>query len=293
MSLLTRMSYKKQKQLVIALFLFVPLTLLLTFSFLPVLTMIGYSFTSWNGYSKTVPFVGLDNYITLFTKPEYFSVFGVSLYYFVGSFVQMGLALWFAVILSQSLRFRNFFKGTLFFPYLLNGVAVGFIFLFFFKPDGTLDTVLRALGLGDAVQYWLKDPNIINVSLTGASIWRYIGFNFILFLGVISSISSDIYEAADLDGANKWQQFRYIIWPSILQVIQLNLILAVSGSISVFETPYVMTGGSNGSNTFVIQTVDVAFKYNKLGLASAMAVVLMVIVLIVTRVQQLWLKKRT
>ncbi|WP_054859789.1 ABC transporter permease subunit [Gracilibacillus sp. JCM 18860] len=270
---------------IIVTFLIVPLTLLGTFSFLPVANMFWYSFTDWNGFSEK-NFIGLENYITVFTDPEYFQVFTVSLYYFVATFAQMGLALYFATILSFKVRMKNFFKGVIFFPYLLNGVAIGFMFLLFFQPDGGLDTVLTFIGLGDLTAHWLGNPDIINISLAGTSVWRYMGFNFIIFLGAISSIPNEIYEAAEIDGANRWHQFRYIILPSIKIIVSLNLILAISGALSAFEIPYIMTGGSNGSATFVIQTVDTAFKYGKIGLASAMAVILLFIVVIVTAVQR-------
>lgn len=282
--------YSAQRKLIIILFSIVPLALLFTFAYLPVFNMFKYSFTDWNGYSKRMDHVGFENYVRIFSDPEYFKVFVVSAYYFVATFVQMGLALYFATILSFNLRGKNVFKGVLFFPYLLNGVAIGFIFLFFFKPDGTLDTLLNALGLGQYTQLWLGNPNIINVSLASASVWRYMGFNFIIFLGAISSIQKDVYEAADIDGANRWQQFRHIILPSIVKILQLNLILAISGAISAFDIPYIMTDGSNGSMTFVIQTVHLAFKYGKLGLASAMAVVLLLIVIVVTMIQRVAIK---
>lgn len=285
------LSYKTQRKLIIVLFSLIPVTLLFTFSYLPVFNMFKYSFTDWNGYSKHYDYVGFDNYKTIFTDSKYFTVFKVSLYYFVGSFVQMAIALYFATILSFKVRLKNFFKGVLFFPYLLNGVAIGFIFLFFFRPDGTLDTLMQSFGLGEYTQGWLLNPNIINISLSGASVWRYMGFNFIIFLGAISSIGKDVYEAADIDGANRWHQFRHIILPSIKSIVQLNLILAISGAISAFDIPYIMTGGSNGSNTFVIQTVNTAFKFNKLGLASAMAVLLLFIVIIVTLLQKLLIKE--
>ncbi|MNO14575.1 L-arabinose transport system permease protein AraP [compost metagenome] len=285
------LSYKAQRKIIIISFSLIPVVLLFTLAYLPVFNMFKYSFTNWNGYSKSFDYVGFDNYKTIFTDSKYFAVFKVSLYYFAASFVQMAIALYFATILSFNVKFKNFFKGVLFFPYLLNGVAIGFIFLFFFRPDGTLDTILRAVGLGDFIQGWLLNPKIINVSLAGAAIWRYMGFNFIIFLGAISSIGKDIYEAAEIDGANRWHQFRHIILPSIRQIVQLNLILAISGAISAFDIPYIMTGGSNGSNTFVIQTVTTAFKYNKLGLASAMAVVLLFIVIIVTMLQRLLIKE--
>ena len=107
-----------------------------------------------------------------------------------------------------------------------------------------------------------------------------------LFLGAIQSIPGQLYEAAELDGANRWHQFRHIILPGIRPIVGLSFILAISGSLSVFEIPFIMTGGANGSETFVIQTVNIAFKFNKVGLASAMAVVLLLIVLLVTWIQR-------
>lgn len=281
----SNISYKGQRNIIIIAFLALPLALLVTFAFLPVINMFWYSFTDWNGYSDK-NYVGLENYKTIFTNPEYFSVFKVSLYYFFATFVQLAIALYFATILSFEVKFKNFFKGVLFFPYLLNGVAIGFMFLFFFRAGGTFDTVLIALGLEDIVQKWLGNPNIINYSLAGVSVWRYMGFNFIIFLGAISSIPGEIYEASEIDGANRWHQFRYIILPSIKIIVSLNLILAVSGALSAFEIPFIMTGGANGSSTFVIQTVNTAFKYGKIGLGSAMAVILLFIVVIVTGIQR-------
>lgn len=282
----SNLPYKKQQLVIIAAFSLIPVALLITFAYVPVMNMIQYSFTNWNGFSKNKEYVGLENYKMIFTRPEYFKVFTVSLYYFAATFFQMGIALYFATILSFKVKFKNLFKGILFFPYLLNGVAIGFMFLIFFRPEGTLDTVLQAIGLGNIIQLWLGNPDIINISLAGTSVWRYMGFNFIIFLGAISSISGEVFEASEIDGANRWHQFIYIILPSIKRIIQLNLILAISGAISAFEIPYIMTGGSNGSETFVIQTVSIAFKYGKVGLGSAMAVVLLLIVIIVTLIQK-------
>ena len=268
------------------LFLAIPLALLITFTYIPVGNMIWYSFTSWDGLDQNKEVVGFDNFVKIFTKPEYWQVFAVSLYYFAASFLQMGLALYFATILSFKTRFRSLFKGILFFPYLINAVAIAFIFLFFFRPGGTLDAVLSFVGLGDFSTQWLGNPDVVNYSLAGVAIWRYIGLNFVLFLGAIQSIPGELYEAAELDGANKWQQFRYIIAPGIKRIISLSFILAIAGSLSAFELPYIITGGTNGSMTFVIQTIQTAFVYRKVGLASAMAVVLLLIVLLVTWLQR-------
>ena len=271
------------------LFLIVPLALLGLFTYLPAANMLMYSFTTWNGFEATPKvFVGLENYFAIFTRDDILPVFAVSVYYIIASFVQMAIALYFAVLLSFSTWFQNLFKGILFFPSLINGVAIGFVFLYLFQPNGTLDNVLAAFGLADLSKFWLGDPDVVNYSLAATSVWRYTGLNFVLFLGAIQSIPKELYEAAEIDGANRWHQFRYLIAPGIKRIISLSFILAISGSLAVFEIPFIMTSGANGSMTFVIKTVTLGLgTFHKVGLASAMAVVLLLIVLLVT-----WLQRR-
>src|SRR5262245_39091025 len=112
-------TYKRQKVLIGTLFLIVPLALLLVFTYLPAINMFIYSFWKWDELGSFDKYVGLQNYIDIFSKPEYFSVFSVSLYYFVGSIVQIALALYFATLVSFNVRFKNLFKGILFFPSLI------------------------------------------------------------------------------------------------------------------------------------------------------------------------------
>lgn len=268
------------------LFIAAAVGLLLLLTYLPALNMLWYSVNDWTGFGPVDEFVGFENYIQVFTDPKIFSVFGVSLYYFVGSFAQMAIALYFATLLSFHTKFSGFFRGIIFFPYLINGVAIGFVFLYLFQPGGTLDTVLGWFGMVDPPQ-WVGDSSVANYSLAATSVWRYTGLNFVLFLGAIQSIPSELYEAAEIDGASRWEQFRYIIFPGIRRIIGLSFILAIAGALSVFEIPYIMTTGANGTSTFVIQTMQTAFGYRQVGLASAMAVVLLVIVLLVT-----WLQRR-
>jgi ABC-type sugar transport system permease subunit len=267
------------------LFLLVPILLLIVFTYIPIANMISYSFVKWDGLSPVKKFIGLDNYVEVFTRPELFGVFFVSLFYFIGAFVQMAIALYLATMLSFKIRFRNAFKGFIFFPYLINGVAISFIFLYVFRPDGVLDSLLATVGLAET-PLWLGDRDYVNYSLASVSVWRYLGLNFVLFLGAIQSIPPETIESAEMDGANRWQLFRYLIVPGIRPVISLSFILAIAGSLSVFEIPYVMLRGANGSATFVIQTVQTAFQHQKFGLASAMAVILLVLILVVTWIQR-------
>jgi multiple sugar transport system permease protein len=267
------------------LFLLAPLALLIVFTYAPIANMVAYSFTDWDGVSPELHYTGAENYAELLTRSDLFEVFWVSGYYLAASVIQIVAALYFATILSFNVRFRNFFKGVLFFPYLINGVAIGFVFLYFFQHGGTLDSVLGLFGV-QTDRAWLGTPESANTSLAAVSVWRYLGLNFVLFLGAIQSIPGELYEAAELDGANRWHQFRHIIAPGIKPVLSLTVILSISGSLSVFEIPYIMTGGATGTETFVIQTVKLAFQFNKTGLASAAAVVLLLIVLAVTWVQR-------
>ena len=135
--------------------------------------------------------------------------------------------------------------------------------------------------------YWLKDTSINNYSLVATSVWRYMGQNMVLFLGAIMSVDHEMYEAADLDGANKWQRFRYIILPSIKTVVVLNMILSISGSLSAFEPPFVITNGTMGTGTYFVIMHKIAHDNQKVGLASAMAVILLAIIMVVTVLQKI------
>jgi multiple sugar transport system permease protein len=272
-------------------FLVIPVALLAVLTYIPILQMFYLSLVSWDGFAPTKSFVGLDNYVQVFTNPDLYGVFFVSLYYLVGSFVQIALALYLATIISSGTRFRNFFKGVIFFPYLLNGVAISFIFLYFFRPAGVLDSFSGIFGADpNNNPLWIGDRSLVNISLTFVSVWRYMGLNFVLFLGAIQSISPEVLEAAEVDGANRWQQLRFVIIPGIKPIISLSLILGIAGALSAFEIPFIMTQGQSGSATFVVKTVQMAFSYSQYGVAAAMAVVLLVIILIVTGVQRLLIR---
>jgi multiple sugar transport system permease protein len=153
------------------------------------------------------------------------------------------------------------------------------------------DTVLQWCGFDlDNLPYWLMDQSINNISLVGTSVWRYFGQNMVLFIGAIMSVDSDLYEAAMLDGASKFQQFIYIILPSIKTIVVLNIILSITGSLSAFEPPYVITSGANGTGTYFVVMHEIAHTQQKLGLASAMAVILLCIILFATLLQKLFFK---
>lgn len=280
-----------QKWFVIVTFSIVPLILLLMFTYLPFGKMIEYSLYD-RSYTKVRAFVGLKNYMRIFTRKDYFDAMFLSVYYMAGALVQLALALYFATLLSFKTRAGNIFKGTIFFPYLINGIAIGFIFKFFYTRGYVLDTVLGALGFNmENLPYWLRDQSINNISLVATSVWRYMGQNMVMFIGAIMSVDGSLYEAAEIDGANRWNQFLYIILPSIKTIVMLNVILSITGSLSAFEPPYViMGGGASGTATYFIKMHQAAHIDQKVGMACAMAVVLMIIIIIATIFQKLFFR---
>ena len=271
-------------------FLIVPLVLLIVFTYLPFAEMVSYSFYNMK-YTGARKFVGWKNYMKVFQRSDCFGALKLSLYYMLGSVVQLAIALYLATMLSFKTRFGDLFKGFMFFPFLINGIAVGFIFKFFYTRGFVFDTVLQWCGFQlDNLPYWLKDQSINNFSLVGTSVWRYFGQNMVLFIGAIMSVDPELYEASMLDGANKWHQFLYIILPSIKTILTLNVILSITGSLSAFEPPYVITDGANGTGTYFVIMHQIAHTQQKVGLASAMAVVLLAIILVVTVAQKLFFK---
>ena len=279
-----------QKVFVMIAFLIVPLVLLIVFTYLPFAEMVSYSFYNMK-YTGARKFVGWKNYMKVFQRSDCFGALKLSLYYMLGSVVQLAIALYLATMLSFKTRFGDLFKGFMFFPFLINGIAVGFIFKFFYTRGFVFDTVLQWCGFQlDNLPYWLKDQSINNFSLVGTSVWRYFGQNMVLFIGAIMSVDPELYEASMLDGANQWHQFLYIILPSIKTILTLNVILSITGSLSAFEPPYVITDGANGTGTYFVIMHQIAHTQQKVGLASAMAVVLLAIILVVTVAQKLFFK---
>lgn len=284
-------SRQGQQAIIIILFMTVPLALLLTFTYYPFAEMFRFSFYKMK-YIGEREFIGLKNYIDVFKRDDIFQALWLSLYYMGGAVIQLALALYLAAILSFKVRGGNFFKGCMFFPYLINGIAIGFIFKFFYTRGFVLDTVLQWIGFDlENLPYWLKDTKINNISLVATSVWKYFGNNMVLFVGAMMSVDTELYEAAMLDGANKWQQFKYIMLPSIKTIVMLNLIMSISGSLSAFEPPYVvMSGGANGTATYFVKMHEIAHTSQKVGLASAMAIVLLVFILFATLLQKLFFK---
>lgn len=285
-----KMSNSVSRTVFIVSFLLFPMILLILFSYVPIIGNIFFSFTNWKGFGDEFQFVGLRNYKKIFTNTEYISMFKNCGWYFLAAIPQLVFAFFLAIVVNGKFRGLSVFKGILIIPYLLNGVIVSTIFIIFFQNSGTLNTILESLGLLDLTHKWLQELNIVNPAVASVSIWRYYGMNFIMFFGALQSIPNELYEAAVLDGCTKMQEIKYISIPFIKKVLFINIILSISGSIQVFEIPYIMLNGSNGTGTPVIM-IQQSMSENRAGFAAALSVVVFVIVLVVVSIQKIFVKE--
>lgn len=284
------MKRTKSSRIVIFAFLILPVIHLLVFSYIPILTNILLSFTNYKGIG--IPkWIGIKNYKRLLTDPQYIMIFKNCLWYMLVAIPQLIFAFVLAVFVNGKFRGLNFFKGILIIPYLLNGVIVSTIFIIFFNNSGTLNLILDTLGLGHLQQQWLQNLKIVNPSIASISIWRYYGMNFIMFFGALQTIPSELFEAAAVDGCTKLKEILYISIPSIRNVLFINILLSVSGSIQVYEIPYIMMNGSNGTVTPVIQIQQSAFADNRVGFAAALSIMVFFIVLVAVGLQNVISKR--
>jgi raffinose/stachyose/melibiose transport system permease protein len=291
-------SFKVQKRMILFCFLIIPSILLILFVIVPVLKLFQLGFTNWNGLSKEMSFVGLDNYKDIFTSsPDvWLSLKNNSIYFFIHLFF-IPVEMFIAFILDSKIKGSSLFKNIIFMPYIINGVAVAYMFSAIFAPDyasGALNMIIKQINIKNNSIDWLSDPNLVNFTLVFVSLWRFSGFHIILFLAGMQSIPGELYESAKVDGANSFQQFFKIVLPSIKTVIEIVLFLNVRGALQVFDIPFVMTSGGPGhaSSTFSVYTIETAFKFNNIGKAASMAVILFFLIIIISKIQTSIMKER-
>jgi len=289
-------SIVKQKNLLLVSFLFIPLLLMGVFVIYPSFQMIKLSFTDWNGSSASYNFVGLENYFSiLFKSPDVWGSLKNNFAYMFFGLALIPAETLIAVFLNSKLRGMNAFKSIIFLPYIINGVAISYAFSFFYSPqNGGLNGILNVLGMGWARQNWLSNINIVNFSLVGVFLWRNFGFFVVLFIAGLQTIPQEIIEAAIIDGANRRQQFIHVIIPNLTKVIEAVLFMNIIWSLNIFDIPFVMTSGGPGhaSSTFSTYAIETAFNYNGFGMANAMSVVLMMIMIIFLILQNRILRLR-
>ncbi len=292
---MSHISYPLQRKFILISFLLIPLALLALFTYYPAMRLVYLSFTSWDGISPVKEWLGLGNYIEIFTNPDLFGVFLHQIPYVLIGIIQNIVAIVFAVILNSKLRGRNFFRVMLFLPFIMNAVAVAFMFQYVFDTtNGSLNGLLGLVGLESWQQSWLGNASLVNYALASIGFWRFMGYNMVIYLGALQSIPGDMYEAAKMDGASRFQMLWSLTIPNLTPIISLNMFLTLSGALAVFDLPFVLTKGgpAGASETFLFKTIETAFQFNNYGLASAMSVVLLLFTAIILLVQNLVINRK-
>ncbi len=235
-------------------------------------------------------FVGLESYLELLKDPLFLKSVGNSLPFALMSVPATLLCGMLAALAFQSrvdLPFRNIFKPVYFMPIVISLVAVAFVWKWMFNPSiGLLNTILRGFGLPE--QGWLNDTAQVLPSLSIMYVWARMGFSMVIFIAGLEGIPSHYYDAASIDGANRWQQFRHITFPLLNPQIILVLILEMITSLRTFDLPYIASQGGpiHASRTIVLHIYDSAFQYFRMGSAAAGAIVLFVMILALTLLQR-------
>lgn len=269
-------------------FTFAALALYLLLFIIPGIMGIALSFTDWSSYSKgllDIKFVGLNNFITVFSSNQHFVLYITNTVKFtvITTLVKTALGLFFAVILNEGIKAKNFHRAMIFMPAILSTLIVGLIFKSILNPGtGLLNSFLNAVGLKFLAQQWLTDPKIAFYSVMGVDTWKGVGYIMTIILAGLQSIPKDYYEAANIDGANFWKKFRYISLPLLIPALTVTTVLNLLYGLRVFDMVYVLTNGGPGYITEVMYTsVFKELSIGQYGVGTAMSSVLFVFMVLV------------
>ena len=256
----------------------------------PLIAVAFYSLSEWNLLTQQASFVGLDNYVDALTRnPDFWQVVRNSLVFAAGLVpLNMALALVLALALSKKSFGSVFFRTVFFAPVVTSAVAWAIVWRFLLQGDGgTVNQLLAIIGIHGP--NWLRDPNWAMVAVIVTRVIKMVGLNMILYIAALQSISDEYAEAARLDGANGWQIFSHITWPLLAPTTLVIMVLTTIGSFKVFDHIYLMTNGGpeNGTLVLAFYIYEQAFKFFATGYASALAMIMFVLILLLTIIQLL------
>ncbi len=274
-----------------------PAFLLFTmFIIFPTIFSAYYSFTSWDGISPVIKFVGMDNYKEIFTSARFGNALKntIVLTVIISVFENL-IALVLALMVDNIRWFKNFFRSSFYIPVLISGIVSGFIWKIMYNYNfGTFNFLLHAVGLDSVKKDWLGNPAYTLFSIAVVLIWKGAGYYMIIYLASLQSVSTDLIEAAQIDGASAPQRFRYITVPMISGAFTINFTLSLINGLKVFDQINVMTDGGPGftSETLVYLLYKVGFNEGRQGFGTAVGIMLLLIILILNTVQQKFLRSR-
>ncbi|WP_372621979.1 carbohydrate ABC transporter permease [Falsiroseomonas sp.] len=260
----------------------------------PILASFAYSFTEWRGI--TAPeFVGLRNYADLFADERFYTALGntlwmAALYVVLANLAGLSLAL---LLDAPWMPTRHLFRTAFFLPMTISMVVTAVIFQLIYAGDiGLLAKLLSVFGLEGPA--WLRDPATAPLAIVAMRVWRTMGYYAIIYLAGLQAVSSDLKEAARLDGASEWQVIRHVILPGLKPVMLFCVILTTISALEMFDEPMVLTQGGPGDATLtaVMYVYQQGFQFLQLGYAAAASYVLTLVIVLISIAQKLWLGEK-
>ena len=264
----------------ILLFVAVPMLIYVFFALIPILYNIYISLFDTNLLTPG-KFVGLKNYARLLKDTTFLRALRNNIFLVIGSLAaHMGLGLFFANAIFQKVKGSKFFQSVFFLPSVICGVAVGLIWTFVYHGNyGLLNAFLKLIGQGDLQQVWLSNKNLALICIIVVVMWQWVGYHVVIQLAAMRNIPQELYEAAQLDGASEWQQFKHITVPLIRPILKVDAVLIITGALKYYDLVAVMTNGGPNHATEVMSTYMYyeAFNVLKFGYSSAIGVVLLIL----------------
>lgn len=266
------------------------------FVMVPTFSSIYLSFTSWDGLSSDIRYVGLDNFKEIWGSPRVHNALKNTIIVALALVVlENAVALLLAILVDQVRWLRNFFRSIFYFPVLMSGIIMGFIWMIILNYNfGVVNQLLDMLGLGAIKTDWLGDPDFALLSIILSTVWKASGYYMIIYLAGLQGIPQELLEAASIDGAGKWKQFRHVTFPLLAGATTVCVMLSMIGSLKLFDQIAVMTNGGPGFATETLTYIiyKVAFGEGRQGFGTALAIVLFALILVISLIQIRVLRKR-
>lgn len=254
------------------------------------------SFTSWNGISDEIRYIGFANFVEIWNSTRVHHALKNTLIFTVSLVVLENiLAIALAILVDKVRWFRNFFRSIFYLPVLMSGVVMGFIWVIILNYNfGVINQLLDMLGLTSWKVDWLGDPDLALISIILSTVWKAAGYYMIIYLAGLQGIPPELTEAASIDGANGWQQFRHITFPLLASAMTVCMMLSMIGSLKIFDQIAVMTDGGPGFATETLTYIiyKVGFGELRQGFGTALAIVLFLLTLVLSLIQIKVLRKR-
>lgn len=275
----------KPKKSVLFAYLIIPVVVFVFAVFVPLVTALVYSFFQWKG-GPVKTFNGLTNYITLFKDSTFWLSFRHNIFLVLVCIVgQIGIAFIFVLMINSKLvKLKGIHRTFGFFPSTVAAVSIGFIWKMIYDYNrGLINWFLDKIGRGDLAQVWLNNESLVMLLVAIPLVWQWIGYYMVILLSAISSIDQEIFEVAELDGANAVQRAVYIVLPLVKNTILVCVTLCIAGNMKAFDNIYVMTSGGPGTASMVMAMYgyQVSFQQQNMGYGSAISVGIFVLSLLV------------